>query len=198
MHRKCLAVDKTTFARAQKASPIGDATADHDKVNHFSFQHPKFSWPLMHYHPVTLCAMVQAGQSNLLANARRCKHGLRETRRSRQTAPISQVVEPMGEKSFVAVARVDELPLGARKLIQLGDVSVLLCHTAARIFAVRNQCSHAREPLDCGQIRYGWISCPVHGARFDLASGEALNPPATLPIEVFEVRLTGDMIEVAT
>jgi 3-phenylpropionate/trans-cinnamate dioxygenase ferredoxin subunit len=46
-------------------------------------------------------------------------------------------------------------------------------------------------------MKYGWISCPVHGARFDLDTGEPLNPPATQPIQTFEVRIIGETIEVA-
>lgn len=103
----------------------------------------------------------------------------------------------MSEKSFVAAASVADVPAGTKKLVQLGDVPVLLCHTRDRIFAVRNVCSHAHEPLDCGRMKAGWIACPVHGARFDLETGEAMNPPATQPIDTFEVRVTGDTIEVA-
>jgi 3-phenylpropionate/trans-cinnamate dioxygenase ferredoxin subunit len=46
-------------------------------------------------------------------------------------------------------------------------------------------------------MKNGWIACPVHGARFDLATGAAMNPPATMPIETFEVRIEGDTIEVS-
>lgn len=103
----------------------------------------------------------------------------------------------MSEKTFTSAARLDEVPDGAKKVVTLGGVPVLLCHTEGRIFAVRNECSHAYSTLDCGRMKYGWISCPVHGARFDLETGEPLNPPATQPIETFEVRVAGDTIEVA-
>jgi 3-phenylpropionate/trans-cinnamate dioxygenase ferredoxin component len=46
-------------------------------------------------------------------------------------------------------------------------------------------------------MRGGWLSCPVHGARFDLETGEPLNPPATQPIQTFKVRIVDDTIEVA-
>ncbi|MEO5586666.1 MAG: non-heme iron oxygenase ferredoxin subunit [Novosphingobium sp.] len=103
----------------------------------------------------------------------------------------------MSDKSFIAVATLAELPAEAKKLVTVGRVPILLCHTAGRIFAVRNECSHAYATLDCGRMRDGWISCPTHGARFDLETGEPLNPPATVPIQVFAVRVVGDVIEVA-
>ena len=103
----------------------------------------------------------------------------------------------MTEKSFVAVARLDEVPAGAKKLVEIDGKSILLCHTRDRVYAVRNLCSHAYEALADGRMKNGWIACPVHGARFDLETGAAMNPPATMPIETFEVRIEGDTIEVA-
>lgn len=103
----------------------------------------------------------------------------------------------MADKTFHPAALLEDLPAGSKKLVEVEGNQVLLCHTADRIFAVRNLCSHAHEPLDCGRMRGGWIACPVHGARFDLATGAPMNPPATTPIDVFEVRVSGDTIEVA-
>jgi 3-phenylpropionate/trans-cinnamate dioxygenase ferredoxin subunit len=104
----------------------------------------------------------------------------------------------MSEPTFTPAAQLADLPPGTKQVVTVGGVPVLLCHTADdRVFAVRNECSHAHEALDCGRMRAGWISCPVHGARFDLESGEPLNPPATQPIQTFEVRIVDDTIEVA-
>ena len=85
----------------------------------------------------------------------------------------------MSEKSFVAAAKLDEVPAGAKKLVDVNGASDPAVQHRDRIFAVRNLCSHAYEALDCGRMKNGWIACPVHGARFDLETGEAMNPPAT-------------------
>lgn len=103
----------------------------------------------------------------------------------------------MTDTVFTAAAAVADVPPGTKKLVAVNGVNMLLCNSNDRIFAVENLCSHAEEPLDCGRMRSGWIACPVHGARFDLATGEPLNPPATQPIQTFAVRITGDTIEVA-
>ena len=103
----------------------------------------------------------------------------------------------MSEKTFVAAAKLDEVPPGTKKLVELAGIEVLLCNTRDKLFAVRNLCSHAYEKLDCGRMKNGWISCPVHGARFDLETGAAMNPPAVMAIDVFEVRVVGDVVEVA-
>lgn len=90
----------------------------------------------------------------------------------------------------------DALPEGSKLVLQVGGREVLLCHSNGRLFAVSNICSHAQEKLDCGRMSRGWIACPVHGARFDLATGRAMNPPAKQPIATYEVRVVQDWIEV--
>lgn len=102
----------------------------------------------------------------------------------------------MTEKTYIPVARLEEVPPGKVKLVEAGGKPILLCNTKDRIFAVINKCSHADERLDCGRMKSGWIACPVHGARFNLETGAPMNPPATQPIETFAVRVTGDMVEV--
>ena len=103
----------------------------------------------------------------------------------------------MTEKSFVAVANLADVPAGTKKLVVAGGIEIVLCNTRDTIFAVENLCSHAHEKLDCGKMKNGWISCPVHGARFDLETGRPMNPPAMMPIRVYDVRVMGDSIEVA-
>lgn len=103
----------------------------------------------------------------------------------------------MSEKAFVAVAKLDEVPQGGKKVVEVGGISVLLVGARDQVYAVRNLCSHAYETLECGRVRAGWISCPVHGARFDLETGKPINPPASMPIDTYEVRIEGDMIAVA-
>lgn len=99
--------------------------------------------------------------------------------------------------AFVRALRVADVPPGTKKAVDVEGVSVLVCNTNDRIYAVSNICSHAHEKLECGRMSRGWIGCPVHGARFDLATGRAMNPPAKEPIATFEVRLADDWIEIA-
>ena len=103
----------------------------------------------------------------------------------------------MNETTFHPAAKLDEVPDGTVKAVDIDGTPIILCHTNDRIFAVINRCSHADEKLECGRMRKGWIACPVHGARFDLETGDPMNPPATQPITTYEVRVTDGVIEVA-
>lgn len=98
---------------------------------------------------------------------------------------------------FTRVLKTADLPPGTKKAVEIGGKSILVCHTNDRLFAISNICSHANEKLDCGRLARTWIGCPIHGARFDLATGRALGPPATKPITTYEVRIEDNWIEVA-
>ena len=103
----------------------------------------------------------------------------------------------MAQHTFTPVAAAAAIPPDTTLAVVVRGRSIVIAHHAGRLFAVENRCSHAEQPLDCGRIRYGWIACPAHGAKFDLTTGEALTPPATAPIATFAVRIVGEMIEIA-
>jgi 3-phenylpropionate/trans-cinnamate dioxygenase ferredoxin component len=103
----------------------------------------------------------------------------------------------MDDANFIAVAQLDELSEGVPKLVEVAGQSILLCLDEGRVFAVENRCSHADQPLECGRVRWGWIACPAHGARFDLETGEPLNPPASHPIRTYTVRVIDGQVKVS-
>jgi 3-phenylpropionate/trans-cinnamate dioxygenase ferredoxin subunit len=98
---------------------------------------------------------------------------------------------------FTRVVKSSDLPPGTKKPVEVGGKSILVCHSANGLYAVSNICSHAEEKLECGRLARTWIGCPIHGARFELATGRAMGPPATKPIAIYEVRVVEDWIEVA-
>jgi len=82
-----------------------------------------------------------------------------------------------------------------------GDVDgyrVRVARVSGTLYAFEDRCTHDDSPFDDASIEDSEIICPRHGARFCLRTGEALSPPAYEPLRVFEVRETGDRIEVRT
>ena len=83
---------------------------------------------------------------------------------------------------------VDEVPDGTMKMAYVdGTDQVLVINTGGRIQAVQGICSHEYFELDKGFLTAGTITCALHLSRFDLDSGEPLDPPAEVPLEVYPV-----------
>jgi 3-phenylpropionate/trans-cinnamate dioxygenase ferredoxin subunit len=99
---------------------------------------------------------------------------------------------------FIAVANVEDVPPGACKPFSVGGRRVVIAHLSDGFHAVENRCSHANSVLNTSRIYHGrQIACPVHGARFDLRTGEAKSPPAFTPLLVYPVRVVDGRVEVA-
>ena len=65
-----------------------------------------------------------------------------------------------------------------------------------QVFAVDDICSHSDASLSEGEVTEFKIECWLHGAEFDLRTGEALTPPAVAPIKVYPVIVDGDSVTV--
>ncbi|MEO0563824.1 MAG: Rieske 2Fe-2S domain-containing protein, partial [Chloroflexota bacterium] len=76
---------------------------------------------------------------------------------------------------------------------------VLLFMIDGEFYAYEDRCSHADVTLNDGQIdlKSCQITCPKHGATFDIKTGEALTPPAIVPVVTFDVRVEGENIQIA-
>ncbi|MCY1369163.1 Toluene 1,2-dioxygenase system ferredoxin subunit [compost metagenome] len=102
-----------------------------------------------------------------------------------------------GAERFVDVVGLAALPPGSQHVHQVGLTRVLLCHTdEGRLFAVLDLCPHARQPLAGGALNGSSITCPKHGARFDLESGCPLNGVSKKSLHTLAVRINGERIEV--
>jgi nitrite reductase/ring-hydroxylating ferredoxin subunit len=92
---------------------------------------------------------------------------------------------------FVKVAQTDELQPGQMKAVDVGADRVLIVNVNGSYHALDDTCSHALAALSEGDIIGEEIQCPLHGATFDIATGEALSPPASEALTLYQVRVEG-------
>ena len=100
----------------------------------------------------------------------------------------------MGE--FVKVARTDEIPDGQAKLIEVNGNEIAIFNVQGSFHAIDNTCTHVGGPLCEGEIEGIEVTCPWHGAVFDVTSGQVLGPPAGSDVNRYNVRVSGSDIEI--
>lgn len=99
---------------------------------------------------------------------------------------------------FHVVAAKSELSEGGQLYVELNGEEMLLCQYEDEYYAVAYLCSHAEFSLEGGFLRNGCITCPYHGAEFDLKDGSVQAPPAFEGIKTYPVRTTEDTILVSS
>lgn len=80
--------------------------------------------------------------------------------------------------------------------IDLDGTDVCVVRQGNEVFAVADLCSHAEASLSEGEVTTGRIECWLHGAEFDLRTGEAVTPPASAPVETYSVIIDGEKVRI--
>lgn len=83
----------------------------------------------------------------------------------------------MVQSDFVDVAKLDEVPTGRMKHIELNGKEIMIVNLDGKIYALNDRCSHTNAPLSMGHIQNSVITCPMHGARFDITTGKKVSDP---------------------
>jgi nitrite reductase/ring-hydroxylating ferredoxin subunit len=94
----------------------------------------------------------------------------------------------------------DESDLSDGKLVgvELEGETVVVSRSeeTGEICAIAATCSHLGGPLDEGKRDGDIVTCPWHGSRFDLCSGEVRGGPAVYPQPRYEARVRADKVEI--
>ena len=92
---------------------------------------------------------------------------------------------------FVKVAQVDDLPDPGKVILPVDDRLVVLLRQGQEFYCIDDVCTHAGGTLGDGELVDCQLSCPRHGAKFDIRTGEALTMPATENTLAHEVKVDG-------
>ena len=95
----------------------------------------------------------------------------------------------------VSVARAEDVPAGTMLMVQVDGTDILLVHDSeGRLHATQGICSHEYFELDKGFLTGDTLTCALHLSRFDLETGEALDPPAELPLALYPAEIVDGQI----
>ena len=91
----------------------------------------------------------------------------------------------------------DSLAENGSQCLDVNGINVLLCKSGGEFFAVRNLCTHADSPLAGGRIRNRMVSCPLHGMRYELATGKPFGQLTRIPLATYPLRVVDGYLEIA-
>lgn len=87
----------------------------------------------------------------------------------------------------VHVAALDDLVEDRGRCVEVAGSRIALFRVGDEVFALSDTCSHAEASLSEGEVFDDIVECPLHGAAFNLRTGEVLSLPATKPVAVYAV-----------
>ena len=97
---------------------------------------------------------------------------------------------------FVKAAWTTEIEPGQARLVEVKGKQIALFNVDSQFFALDNTCTHRGGPLADGEVSGHEVTCPWHGATFDVRTGEVVGPPAQRAAVRYGVRVTGTDVEV--
>jgi NAD(P)H-dependent nitrite reductase small subunit len=97
---------------------------------------------------------------------------------------------------WLRVATLGDLTEDAGLPARLGDIAIALYRLDGQVYAIDDVCTHAFALLSQGFVEGRTIECPLHQARFDIATGRCVAPPATVDLRTYAVRIDGDDVYV--
>jgi nitrite reductase/ring-hydroxylating ferredoxin subunit len=87
---------------------------------------------------------------------------------------------------------VSDVPPGTAKLV--GDVAVF--NVGGGFCATQSKCTHRGGPLSEGKLEGSTVTCPYHGAQFNVCTGAVLRGPAKDPLARYRVSVEGEIARV--
>jgi len=97
---------------------------------------------------------------------------------------------------FVRAASTDDVPAGQARMVEVNGREIAIFNVGGSFHAIDNTCTHVGGPLCEGELEGSEVTCPWHGAVFDVTTGEVLGPPANEAVSRYNLRVAGSDIEV--
>lgn len=95
----------------------------------------------------------------------------------------------------MTVCRLGDIPPGRGWPVTVGDQRIAVFRTEGGLRAVENRCLHVGNPVDDGAVSGEVMTCPWHGWRYDLRTGQHLTVFGRRPgLRTFPVRAEDDRV----
>jgi len=91
----------------------------------------------------------------------------------------------------VKVCDVGDVPNGSMHAVDVGGRRLMIVNVGGELYATDRICTHEEADLSTGFLIGLVVTCPLHLSRFDVVSGEVQNPPATVPLKAYGLKVEG-------
>jgi nitrite reductase/ring-hydroxylating ferredoxin subunit len=98
---------------------------------------------------------------------------------------------------YFKVAQADELDEGELMAVEVDGEPVCLAKVEGRVYAFTDDCTHIGGPLNEGELDGEVLTCPWHGAQFNITTGRVLRGPARQDIATYPVKVEDNAVFVA-
>ena len=98
---------------------------------------------------------------------------------------------------WIDAGRASELAPGEMRRIDASGRRLLLANVGGKFYAADDTCTHEDASLSTGSLQGACVKCPLHGSRFNVCTGEALEEPAEESLRTYPVRVEAGRILVA-
>ncbi len=99
---------------------------------------------------------------------------------------------------LIKVAETNAVPPGTVKAVDLEGRAVALFNIDGTYYAIDDTCTHRGGPLSEGAVEGTTVTCPWHGATYDVTTGNVLGPPASEGVAHYNVQVDGNDFKVET
>ncbi len=90
------------------------------------------------------------------------------------------------------IAKTSDLAPGSGKVVEADGETIALFNVEGTFYAMGNTCPHRGGPLGEGSLEGNTVTCPWHGAQFNVKTGEVLRPPAATGVKSYPARVEGE------
>jgi nitrite reductase/ring-hydroxylating ferredoxin subunit len=92
--------------------------------------------------------------------------------------------------------KIDEIPIGTMKPFTIGDKEVLVVNYSGKFYAIGNRCTHVGGDLSKGKLEENIVTCPRHGSKFDITTGNRIAGPAKQNEPTYQVEVKDSNLKV--
>jgi nitrite reductase/ring-hydroxylating ferredoxin subunit len=71
----------------------------------------------------------------------------------------------------ITIGKQGDIPEGKMKKFEVGRKEIMIANVGGKFYAVSDRCGHSNASLSKGVLAGDIVTCPLHGAQFDVTTG---------------------------